>query len=271
MQLLAETRDPSAIMDQATTEICEAAKANGVRLLFDAEQAAIQEGIDAWTLRFQRKYNLGGEAVVYGTYQAYLRSAPAILAKHLAIAQREGFRLGVKLVRGAYMASDARQLFWATKEETDEAYDGITEALISRTYNGILESQTGIGAKVPEVALVLATHNHATVKKAMSLRKQQTDRGVKKIDMVYGQLMGMADEISCELVLAKRPSTAMTRDEKSQIEGPRAFKYLVWGSVKECTKYLLRRAEENRDAVLRAKETRVALFNELRRRFIGRR
>lgn len=255
MQLLAERKPPNALIDQATTEICKLAKAKNVRLLFDAEQDAVQQGIYAWTLRYQKKFNGGGsdKAIVYGTYQAYLRSTPATLAEHLHIAQREGFRLGVKLVRGAYMASDPRHLFWDRKKETDRVYDGILEALITRTYNDVLRPHGESTREVPEVNMVLATHNHASVKKAMILREQQTDRGERKIDMVYAQLMGMADEVSCELVMAGKRSIALDGKDQSAIRGTKVFKYLVWGSVGECTKYLLRRAEENRDAVLRAK------------------
>lgn len=255
MQLLAERKPPDALIDQATTEICELANSRNVRLLFDAEQDAVQQGIYAWTLRYQKKFNSGGsdKAIVYGTYQAYLRSTPAVLAEHLQVAQRDGFRLGVKLVRGAYMAKDPRHLFWDRKERTNSVYDGILEALITRKYNNVLRPYKEGTRDVPEVNMILATHNHASVKKAMILRKQQTDRGERIIDMVYAQLMGMADEVSCELVMAGKRSGALDSEGQSAVQEPKVFKYLVWGSVGECTKYLLRRAEENRDAVLRAK------------------
>ncbi|KAL8720982.1 MAG: hypothetical protein Q9181_007803, partial [Wetmoreana brouardii] len=137
-QQLLKRLPPSTIISEATAAICEDAKAKGVRLLVDAEQYAMQDGIDQWTLDLQRKYNRNGLAVVYGTYQAYLRSTPATLARHLTIAQSEGFTLGVKLVRGAYMASDPQHLFWDTKDETDRAYDGIAESLIRMKLNDIL-------------------------------------------------------------------------------------------------------------------------------------
>ena len=271
MRLLAERQPPSAIIDRATTEICELAKAKGVRLLFDAEQHAIQPGIDAWNLRFQKKYNRGESvnALVYGTYQAYLRSTPAVLARDLETAQREGFKLGVKLVRGAFLASDRRELFWNDKEETDKVYDGITEALITRKHNDVLRRHDRRSEGVPEADVMLATHNAETLKKAISLRRQKAERGEENVEMVYGQLMGMADEVSCELVLAGKPSVALREKDISEVERAKVFKYLVWGSVGECTKYLLRRAEENRDAVLRAKESRVALYAELHRRLTG--
>lgn len=266
-QLAAEVL-PSEAIEKATTEICDLAQAKGVRLLFDAEQDAVQRGIDAWTLRFARRFNrmTPGKAVVYGTYQAYLRSTPTTLAYHLALAKEEGFTLGVKLVRGAYMGSDPRGLFWSTKKKTDKAYNGITDALLKKRWNSVLQPYEKEDERIlSEVAFVLASHNHESVQKAMTIREEQTKRGDAKIDMAYGQLMGMADEVSCELVMAAK-SRGVVPLEKTGYEGPKAYKYMVWGSVGECLKYLIRRAEENRDAVVRAKGTRRALRQELWRR-----
>jgi len=80
--------------------------------------------------------------------------------------------------------------------------------------------------------------------------------------MAYGQLMGMADEISCELLQAGKQAG----EKGDAIDVPKAYKYLVWGTVGECTKYLLRRAQENRDAVSRTRDGRSAMGKELRRR-----
>ena len=273
MRQLAAESAPSEAIEKATTEICDLAQARGVRLLFDAEQDAVQRGIDAWTIRFAKRYNRTtiGKAIVYGTYQAYLRSTPTTLARHLAVARNEGFTLGVKLVRGAYMGSDPRALFWSTKEETDKTYNGIAEALLKKRWNRVLQPlESGVGDEriSSEVAFVLASHNHETVQKAMAIRREQTDKGEAKIDMAYGQLMGMADEVSCELVMAAKSRGAVPF-EKTECAGPKAYKYVVWGSVGECLKYLIRRAEENRDAVVRAKGTRMALRVELGRRIWG--
>ncbi|KAL8645373.1 MAG: hypothetical protein Q9210_006738 [Variospora velana] len=269
MQQLTEASAPSPIISQATTQICEYAKSQGVKLLFDAEQHVVQHGIDQWTLQLQRKYNRHGCALVYGTYQAYLRSTPATLTKHLAIAQREGFTLGVKLVRGAYMASDPRHLFWAAKEETDEAYDGITESLMRKQWNDILrpaEEASRQPHSFPTVDLVLASHNPDSVRKAMRIRQEQYRTGESGIRLAYGQLMGMADEVGCELIMSDQ---RVRGNEKSITEKPQAYKYVVWGTVQECLKYLVRRAEENRDALARARQDRNALGRELCRRLLG--
>ncbi|KAG8533751.1 uncharacterized protein KY384_001492 [Bacidia gigantensis] len=263
MRQLAANAPLPPVVEAAAIEICELARMKRVRLLFDAEQSAVQDGIDTWTLEFQRRYNRG-RAIVYGTYQAYLRSAPMTLARHLKVAEQEKIVLGVKLVRGAYMSTDPRNLFWASKEGTDKAYDKITEGLLKRRWNSVLR-YSGAPHAFPETELVLASHNQISVEKAMEIRKQQSERDEKKIDAVYGQLMGMADEVSCGLILANKNKTNGS-DHHIEDVGPSAYKYMVWGSVGDCLKYLVRRAEENRDAVTRAQSSRAALRNELMQR-----
>ena len=97
LELLTQQVPPDRAMNLATSEICDLARTRGVRLVFDAEHQLVQPGIDAWTLDFQRRYNNTnrGKALVYGTYQAYLRSTPATLARHLRAAELEHFTLGV--------------------------------------------------------------------------------------------------------------------------------------------------------------------------------
>ncbi|KAL8695095.1 MAG: hypothetical protein Q9218_000373 [Villophora microphyllina] len=267
---LLDNKPPSAIIGQATDAICDYAISKGVNLFFDAEQHAIQSGIDRWTLGLQRKYNRSGSAVVYGTYQAYLRSTPAKLAEHLATAHSEGFALGVKLVRGAYMASDPRHLFWSKKEETDRAFDGLAESLIRRQRNETLTAtgrERGLLGGFPRISLNLATHNHESVRKALDIQQEQIHIGDETIELSFAQLMGMADELSCELIAAGQTSHG---GDKARIHAPLVYKYVVWGTVQECLTYLLRRAEENRDALVRAKQDRRALGKQLRQRLLGR-
>ncbi len=245
--------------EEAVHGICRRAQDKGVKLLFDAEQASIQEGIDNWTMYFAKIYNKE-KALVYGTYQAYAKRAPEILAKHLDLARKAHFVLGVKLVRGAYLGSDPRELFWPTIEETHRAYNGLAKCIIQRRYEGLLQPANGGSSEFPSVSLVLATHNAESVMLAGQLRDEQARNGQPRIELAYGQLMGMADNVSCEVV-----QRARTRRESSDanVDIPRAYKYLVWGKMGECMKYLLRRAQENRDAVTRTVEARRALGQEL--------
>ncbi|MCJ1248839.1 proline dehydrogenase [Trapelia coarctata] len=272
LHALQESLPPSKFLEEAIVEICELAKARQVRLLFDAEQHSLQAGIDAWTLDFQERYNQDtpGQALVYGTYQAYKCSTPTILAGHLSTALDKGFTLGVKLVRGAYLGSDPRHLFWSQKEETDEAYDDLAEALMRRTYSNLLRPVKGKeNSGFPQVSLVLATHNLDTVMKAIDIRKAQLEKGEDRVPLTYAQLQGMADNVSCELVHAGKLDQALHASQPQSVEAPQVYKYLVWGTVGECLTYLLRRAQENKDTVTRTEESRLALRSEVGRRVFG--
>lgn len=264
---------PTPELEEAIVEVCERAKARNVPLLFDAEQQAVQPGIDDWTIEFQRRYNSNrsdGRALVYGTYQAYLRSTPATLSQHLSIAQSEGFVLGAKIVRGAYLRTESRHVIWATKEKTDRTYDGIAESLIKRQYGELLKpGPQNTTASFPEVNLVLASHNRASVERAQALRNEQYRTGQPRIQMAYGQLYGMADDLSCSLVHAARDGNTATGDDSDAVEKPRVHKYVAWGTVGECMRYLVRRGQENKDAASRTSDTRRAMAKELRRRLLG--
>lgn len=272
LQQLTEGLPPTNRIEDAMTEICNLAEKRGVGILIDAEQYHLQTGVDKWMLRYQKQYNkeMKGKAVVYGTYQAYLQSTPKTLAQHLAIAWDEGFVLGVKLVRGAYMGSDAPYI-WTTKEQTDRTYDGIAKALLRREFNDTLSQPEGLErAGFHEVNLFLATHNQESVRKAMAIQDQRSQKGQVKTELAFGQLMGMADEISCELIMAGHLSKEPGATEKVENGVPKAYKYLPWGTLSECMMYLVRRAEENRDSVQRTEEGFMALKREIRRRFFRR-
>lgn len=254
-------------MKDALEEIFNAAKEKGVGIAIDAEQNHIQAGIDSWALQAQEKYN-HGKAVIFSTYQAYLQSAPAIVAQHLAFAREKGFVLGVKLVRGAYLGTDPHDIFWSSKADTDRAYDGIAEALIRRKYNHVLTpfpsqelEKKGPDSQFPEIQILLATHNHDSVRNAVKIWNEERKNSTRRSDIAFGQLMGMADEVSGELIMTSRNEGAGDL---------RTYKYLPWGTVGECLSYLTRRADENRQAVERAREGRKAINMELRRRMMGR-
>lgn len=270
---------PTPTLAAANAELCREARDKGVSLFIDAEQQAIQNTIDAWAVDLMREWNRPGlPVIVYNTYQAYLRSVPSTVAKHLHLAETEGWVLGVKLVRGAYLNSDPRHLIWATKEETNRSYDGVAEALITQSYNDVVQpiasknesgttSSFGSGGSTsfPEVNLVLASHNRDSVLKARTLRNKQMQNGEKMIRMAYGQLYGMADDISCALIHGDSNTQAQA-EAGLKVEKPRVFKAVIWGNMQDCAEYLLRRGHENRDAASRTADTRNAMAAELRRR-----
>jgi hypothetical protein len=142
----------------------------------------------------------------------------------------------------------------------------MAESVIRKQYGAVLRPATGeVGQNFPSVGLVLACHNLTSVRKAEAIRHHQLLKGEPRIDMVHAQLQGMADEVSCELVQAARRA----KEAEKGTDVPQAYKYLVWGTTGECLKYLLRRAQENRDAVQRTREGRNAMVGELARRMKG--
>lgn len=260
----------SSALEDAITSVCDLAAARGVRLVFDAEQAALQTGIDSWILELMRRYNKKS-AVVYSTYQSYLKACPQVLASHLAAARKEGFVAGIKLVRGAYINSDPRHLINDTKEDTDIMYDALAESVLRRTYNSILRPAAGEDASTyPDVSLALASHNPESVRRAMEVQESQASNGEARVELVYGQLQGMADEVSCELVQrAVEVEGQVVVGGETKTVVPQAYKYLVWGTTGECMKYLARRAQENKDAVERTREGRDLMAKEALRRVRG--
>lgn len=273
---LSKRLPPPKALAEAIDEICTLAASRGVRLLFDAEQQAVQHGIDDWTLQYMRKYNKpssssassgSAKAVIYGTYQAYLKATPSVLASHLRAARDEGFTLGVKLVRGAYLGSDPRHLLHDTKADTDACYDGIAAALLRRAWTGPLAPFAPADGNFPPVDMVLASHNAETVSAARAILAAEDGA---RADVAFAQLQGMADEVSCEILAASRAAAAASAQEKEKKQRAlAAYKYLVWGSTGECMKYLLRRAQENRDAVARTRSGRDAMRGEVWRRVKG--
>ncbi|KAH9838892.1 Proline dehydrogenase [Teratosphaeria destructans] len=261
MRRMKRNEAPSADMEKAMHEICKAAAEKNVVLLPSAEETWTLDGYFDWTMQMQRIYNTGGKGVVCNTYQAYLKQAPERLAKHLEVAKAEGFTLGVKVVRGAYLHSEERSLIHDSIEHTHEAYDSIASSLIHRDYNDFVRPASRTSGQWPQIGVVLATHNLRSVQRAQALRRTQASRGEPLTELMFAQLQGMADEVSATLVAAaKAPAT------DSNAVRERVYKCTSFGTMSQCLNYLLRRAAENKDAAGRTADTRKAMSRELRRR-----
>ncbi|KAM6516090.1 hypothetical protein FALCPG4_014274 [Fusarium falciforme] len=240
-------------MQDALDAVCEQAIKRKASILVDAEQQFVQPGIDDVALSLMRTYNRD-HATVYNTYQAYLKSTPSTLLRHLHLSKDQGFTIGVKLVRGAYMATEPRHLINDTKQHTDDSYDSITQGLLEGRYQDL---ERGSSAGFPRLNLFLATHNKHSALNAYQVQQKRSEEGLPLIKVQYGQLLGMADEVSC---------TLLQLGEKAGYTSPEVYKCLSWGTLGDCISYLLRRAVENRDAVSRTKTEYFAVRKEVWRR-----
>ncbi|KAK1655439.1 proline oxidase [Colletotrichum phormii] len=197
-EALASRKPLPAQMESALSEVCSRAVERGARIFMDAEQISVQPGIDTVAMELMRRFNTKRRgAVVFNTYQAYLKSTPDTLAQHMALAQKDDFVLGIKLVRGAYISSEPRHLINDTKEATDDSYDSIARGLLSQAYKDFGMPD---GKSFPSVELFLATHNKNSVLKANELQQTRAKKGRPLIKIQYGQLLGMADEVSFSLL-----------------------------------------------------------------------
>lgn len=193
---------------------------------------------------------------------------------HLDHSIKHGYVLGIKMVRGAYLHTELdKQSLHVSKQQTDEAYDATVQFLLQEA------------KAVPWKAdIMLATHNAQSVRKAFDLytstqvvSNHSGNREPQIRGVTFSQLMGMADEVSMDLVnkigIAKKEKSIRHLTEADSINVyPRlgVYKYTAWGSLRDCLLYILRRAEENKDAVARTQDTAFAVMRELQSRVLRR-
>lgn len=259
---MAERKPIPESMANAVDEICLAAKGQGSRLWLDAEQQVLQHGLDDWAIDIMRKHNRSETPLVYNTIQGYLKGSKANVDRHITLAAQEGWSLGIKLVRGAYIEHETRSLIHDTKEDTDRSYDLIADTMLRR-----IMPDNSKDPKFPNAALFLATHNAASAAKAIATHQARLLSRQPTVPLECGQIQGMADELSCELV--QNYERALKESNAANVSVPKAFKCMAWGSVAECMQYLHRRAIENKGAVERTQHMVNALRQELRRRILG--
>lgn len=188
----------------------------------DAENYLMQQGVYELQLSLSKQFNpLNRPVEVMGTVQMYLCDSIAQIEKDDVVAQKEGFRLGYKLVRGAYIHSEpVRSVIFDTKEQTDVNYDtGV---------NQILQKMSTSTTNIDH--LLIASHNKNST---LNLLSQVTPENKNKL--IVGQLLGMADTLAYEITQEKGFG--------------KLVKYVPWGPPLETKDYLLRRLQENGDAV----------------------
>jgi proline dehydrogenase len=102
------TTDEQAELDRVNArfdKICAFALEQKVSMYVDAEESWIQDVLDEMTLIRMAKYNKT-QAILSNTYQLYRHDVLAHFRRDIERAEKEGFILGAKLVRGAYVEKE---------------------------------------------------------------------------------------------------------------------------------------------------------------------
>ncbi|XP_047228925.1 proline dehydrogenase 1, mitochondrial isoform X2 [Girardinichthys multiradiatus] len=243
----AEEESQMKRMLQRVDILAKHALENGVRLMVDAEQTYFQPAISRLTLEMQRKFNKE-KAVIFNTYQCYLKEAYDNVTLDVELSRREGWYFGAKLVRGAYMYQERDR---AQEIGYEDPINPDYEAT-NRMYHKCLEYVLEEIEHNRKANVMVASHNEDTVK--FTLQKMN-EMGLSPTEnkVYFGQLLGMCDQISFPLGQAGFP----------------VYKYVPYGPVNEVVPYLSRRAQENRGFMKGSQRERSLLWNELRRRFLG--
>lgn len=245
---------PSQML-QVLDELCIECKNRNMSMIVDAESQEYQVAIDEVTLELMRKFNKDGTAVVYNTYQAYLKKTPKNVVDHLIEASKGGFTLGLKVVRGAYILSEERSLIHDTKEDTDHSYNGIAQGALKRQLGNVGSPGPG-STTFPAVKLLLCSHNKESLSDALRLHQERVKNNLPTVPVAFAQLHGMSDAVSFSLL----------QQNTKGLPRPTVIKCSTWGTLGECLAYLLRRAVENKSAVMRTTDEHRALKKECWRR-----
>lgn len=213
----------------------------GVSVFFDAEETWIQEPIDQMVNQMMRKYNKE-RVVVYNTYQMYRSDRLKYLMRTAADAESEGWMLGAKIVRGAYMEKERERAaakgypspIHADKKSTDESYNKAVRFLVDNH---------------ERIASCNASHN---VESNLLMARMIDEKGITRNHphLNFSQLYGMSDNITFNLANA----------------GYNVAKYVPYGRVEEVIPYLIRRAEENTSVTGEMSRELSLIERELQRR-----
>lgn len=200
--------------------ICEAAAEKNIGVLIDAEESWIQDPVDRLTIEMMEIFNKE-KVIVYNTIQLYRHDRLHFLRLSHRIAQQQGFKLGMKLVRGAYMEKERERAF--EKSYTSPIQPDKTAT--DRDYN---DSVRYCIDNINDISVIVASHNDESNLLAANLMEE---KGLphNHPHVHFSQLYGMSDNITFNL--AK--------------EGFNVSKYLPFGPIRDVIPYLMRRAQEN--------------------------
>ena len=220
--------------------ICSEASKRDIMVLVDAEESWIQTAIDELVVKMMKTYN-SEKAIVFTTIQAYRRDRFDYLVKlHKQLSSET--KIGVKLVRGAYMEKERKRAkkynyqspICDDKNHTDEVFNNSLKFIIKN---------------INHFGLFIGSHNELSNKLSAELLKKYKIRP-NDSRIWFSQLYGMSDNISFTLAN----------------NGYNVAKYLPFGPVREVMPYLMRRLDENSSISSQTNRELQLIKKELKRR-----
>jgi proline dehydrogenase len=233
-----------ARVEARMVRLCQAAYEAGEPILVDAEESWIQPAIDELVERMMERFNQQ-RAIVFNTIQHYRRDRLDFLHASYAKAEKGNYRLGVKLVRGAYMEKERARA--AEKGYPDPIQPDKSAG--DRDYD---EALRFCADHFDRISVCVGTHNEAS---NLLMARLMAEHGLEKNDrrVWFAQLLGMSDNISYNMAAA----------------GYNVAKYVPYGPVREVLPYLIRRANENTSARGQTGRELGLILAEMRRRKKG--
>ena len=223
-------------------KICNHAMKMKIKILIDAEEFEVQKAIDDLAVQMMSKYNVNN-VIVYNTVQMYRWDRLGYLKELINKNSKSKYKLGFKLVRGAYMEKERllakkgnyKSPICSTKSDTDKNFDLAVEFMFDN---------------IKKIDFFVATHNENSNYKVMELmNKNSLQNSTEKI--WFGQLYGMSDNITFNLAKL----------------GYNVAKILPFGPVENLVPYLIRRAQENSSFEGQSSRELNLLRKELKRRY----
>ncbi len=210
-------------------------------LFFDAEETWIQDGIDRITYALMEKYNKE-KAIIYNTLQIYRHDRLEHLKKQTAIAQAAGYKLGIKLVRGAYMEKERDRA-------EDKKYPSPIQPNKIATDKDFEDALRFMVDYIDSISFCAGSHNEES---NALLTQLMQEKGITHDDprAYFAQLLGMSDHITYNLAHANY----------------NVAKYVPYGPISEVMPYLLRRADENTSVAGQTSRELSLILQETKRR-----
>lgn len=215
-----EENQEFSLFKERVTTLCRTAANIQKPILIDAEDSWYQQALDDICHEMMKMFNRE-RAVVFNTWQMYRKDRLDFLKQSTDRAIRDGYILGAKFVRGAYMEKERER---AMKMGYPSPIQD-TKAQTDADFNAALEFSVD---NLNAVSIFCGTHNEESVELLARLMEQ---KGLERNDprITFSQLYGMSDNISFNLAGM----------------GYNVAKYIPYGPVKYVMPYLFRRAQEN--------------------------